>query len=68
MNLPDMTGIDIAQELVKVTRPPKVIFISGEKDFETISKAGKLRPEGYLTKPLNPEMLVSRIKPILESI
>ncbi|MFT4661641.1 MAG: DNA-binding NarL/FixJ family response regulator [Patiriisocius sp.] len=44
-----LTGIDIAKEMNK--RQKIFIFLTANKDSKTLTKAAKLRPSAYLTKP-----------------
>lgn len=46
------------------TRHIPVIFITGDDDKEDIVEVLKLRPQGYLLKPVNPERLFQTIEEV----
>ena len=63
-HLPGQNGLDLIQQLnseVLLNRT-KVFFISSLAFPEIVQKAAKMGASGFLVKPLNPDMLVTRIQ------
>ncbi|NOZ07691.1 MAG: response regulator [FCB group bacterium] len=58
-----MDGIEAANEICKSYRP-KLIFMTGYSDKETMQKAKALRAAAYLTKPISTEQLEAVIDEI----
>jgi DNA-binding response OmpR family regulator len=61
--LPGQNGLDLISQLhseVLLNRT-KVFFISSLAFPEIVQKAAKMGASGFLVKPLNPDMMVSRI-------
>ncbi|HOO72591.1 MAG TPA: PAS domain S-box protein [Spirochaetota bacterium] len=56
----DMDGIDTAK-VIKETLAIPVIYITGNADFPTISRARETDPYGYVLKPINELYLYSMI-------
>ena len=62
-NLPGLNGLDLIGQLnseVLLNRT-KVFFISALAFPEIVQKAAKMGASGFLVKPLNPDMMVTRI-------
>jgi DNA-binding response OmpR family regulator len=61
--LPGQNGLDLIAELQSevLLRRTKVFFISSLGYPEIVQKAARLGASGFLVKPLNPDLLVSRI-------
>ena len=62
-NLPGQNGLDLIGELNSETllKRTKVFFISSMAFPEIVQKTLKMGASGFLVKPLDPELLVSRI-------
>jgi FixJ family two-component response regulator len=58
--LPDISGIDLQQQLPRDTIPP-VIFISDHADIPTAVRAMKGGAIDFLTKPVNPQAMLDAI-------
>ena len=61
--LPGLNGLDLISQLnseVLLNRT-KVFFISALAFPEIVQKAAKMGASGFLVKPLNPDMMVTRI-------
>ena len=61
MQMPDMTGVELQEQLVKSGRTTPIIFISGQSQPVQIIKAMKYGALNFLLKPFN-------LKELLESI
>lgn len=61
--LPGQNGLDLIGELQSdfVLHRTKVFFISSLGYPEIVQRAARLGASGFLVKPLNPDLLVSRI-------
>jgi PleD family two-component response regulator len=66
--LPGQNGLDLISQLNSevLLKRTKVIFISSLGFPEIVQKAGKMGASGFLVKPLNPDLLVRRIKSCLD--
>lgn len=62
-HLPGYNGIDLVQQLNSkvLLERTKVFFISSLGFPEVVQKAAQIGASGFLVKPLNPDLLVSRI-------
>jgi CheY-like chemotaxis protein len=49
-------GIEAARRIV-ARRPTSILFMSGYSDSATLERAGKLKPIGFMNKPLNLDAL-----------
>jgi two-component system, OmpR family, response regulator len=62
--LPGQNGLDLINELNSdvLLKRTKVIFVSSLGFPEIVQKAAKVGASSFLVKPLNPDLLVSRIQ------
>lgn len=63
--MPEMDGFEVLQWIHNNIRKLKVIFLTGDKDIETIHKAEELGADDYITKPINVKVLKESIKGVL---
>jgi len=74
IRLPVLSGLEVFEhikewsETVAHLEPPMFLMLSGYNDFEYARQAIRLGAVGYLTKPLDPEELVSEIKRITRAV
>ena len=61
--LPGLNGLDLIGQLNSevLLKRTKVFFISSLAFPEIVQKAAKMGARGFLVKPLNPDLLVTRI-------
>jgi DNA-binding response OmpR family regulator len=59
-----LNGINAAREIQEQLNIP-VVFITGNTDEDTRKRALDIQPAGYLTKPLNEDILQSTLENIL---
>ena len=61
--LPGLNGLDLISQLNSevLLKRTKVFFISSLAFPEIVQKAAKMGASGFLVKPLNPDLLVTRI-------
>lgn len=61
--LPGLNGLDLISQLNSevLLKRTKVFFISSLAFPEIVQKAAKMGASGFLVKPLNPDVLVTRI-------
>jgi len=65
----DLTGMDIAEEIYKLNPRTKIIFVTGNSDrFSQQIFLCKANLSGYLTKPVNSELLYANLKKIADTI
>jgi DNA-binding response OmpR family regulator len=65
--LPGMNGIEFLEYVKRQVWyvPTPVIFISSESDFKTVAQAVNLGAEGYIKKPIEKEVLLTKIKAVI---
>jgi FixJ family two-component response regulator len=62
VNLPDLSGLDIQQRVSNEKCLIPIIFITGYGDIPTSVRAMKAGAAEFLTKPINPEILLQAIR------
>jgi len=65
MEMPGMNGFEVLGWIQKNIRKMKVIFLTGDKEMETIKKSEQLGAVDYLTKPINISILKETINGVL---
>ncbi len=65
LNLPDLNGLDLCQHLRNTLSTPILMLTGSEDDFDKVI-ALELGANNYLTKPINPRVLLSFIKRTLK--
>lgn len=66
MKMPDMTGLELQSELRDRGLKFPVIFVSGHSDVSTSVRALKAGAVDFLEKPVDPHILLERIRDALE--
>lgn len=68
LNLPDMNGMDLCRTLKgdPQTEPIPVIFLTAEDKPTMMVEAFEMDAENYLTKPINPKVLLNQVTDVLE--
>jgi DNA-binding response OmpR family regulator len=64
INMPRMSGFDLAQQLRQKSRIP-VLMLTVRSEEQDIVRALSLGADDYLTKPFSPRILVARIRALL---
>jgi len=64
--LGDSSGLDLLPEIAKKSPKTVKIIMTGADTYEKRSEAHKNGADAYLTKPLNPEILLTMIQEKLE--
>lgn len=64
---PGRDGLALAQLLSADPAGPPFIFLTAYNDLDTIRRATRLQPSGYLIKPVNPAALFAAIQTAIES-
>ncbi len=62
--MPEMDGYEVCKRLKETyaTEDIPVIFLSGKNDVENITEGFRLGAVDYITKPIEPEILMARVK------
>jgi len=66
MQMPDMTGLDLQEELVRIGRKTPIVFISGQSHPHQIVKSLKKGALDFLFKPFNLEDLLNSVADAIE--
>jgi two-component system response regulator AlgR len=62
IHMPDMTGLECAEHLLKLAAPPGVIFVTAYDDYAL--KAFELHAIDYLMKPVRLERLIAALQKV----
>lgn len=68
INMPQMNGIELIEQISKLKCRPEVIVLSGFNEFEYARQCIKFGVKNYLLKPVDKDELVDNIKEILNII
>jgi FixJ family two-component response regulator len=66
MQMPDMTGIELQEELVKLGRKTPIVFVSGQSHPHQIVQGLKKGALDFLFKPFNLEELLKAVADAIE--
>jgi FixJ family two-component response regulator len=66
MQMPDLTGLDLQEKLLKLGRKTPIVFVSGQSQPHQIVKSLKQGAVDFLFKPFNLEDLLKAIADALE--
>lgn len=68
VKMPGIDGFETFRRLraASETAAIPVIFLSAHANVESIEKAGELGAEGYLTKPFDFDVIIARVREVLE--
>ena len=61
VQMPEISGLDLQRQLASESSPP-IIFISGHSDVPSTVRAMKAGATEFLTKPVDPQALVTAIR------
>lgn len=64
INMPRMTGFELAQKLRERTRIP-LLMLTARSEEEDVVKALAIGADDYLSKPFSPKILLARVKALL---
>lgn len=67
IQMPDMDGFEVYRRLREKTDAP-IVFMSVNKDFESIQKATALGCDDYIVKPFLPKALVEILHSVVQNI
>ena len=66
MQMPDMTGLDLQEKLLKIGRKTPIVFVSGQSHPHQIVKSLKQGAVDFLFKPFNLDDLLKAVADALE--
>ncbi|HYW47590.1 MAG TPA: response regulator [Bryobacteraceae bacterium] len=64
--MPQMTGIELAQQLAGRSPDLRILYMSGYRDNPLVSAAGGT-PRAYLQKPFTPDVLLVKVREVLDA-
>ncbi|MCX5733649.1 MAG: sigma-54 dependent transcriptional regulator [candidate division NC10 bacterium] len=67
-DLPDMTGLNLLEDIRALPDPPEVIFVTTYETIDSAVKAVKRGALCYITKPLTPDRLLHLTRKAMEEI
>ena len=62
IRMPDMDGLEMAEQAKRIWPETRIIFLTGYQDFEYVRKALRLNSDDYLLKPVSDEKLTEVIE------
>jgi DNA-binding NtrC family response regulator len=66
LKLPDMDGTRVMEEVLKLTAPPDIVYVTGEASLDSAIKAVEGGTAGYILKPVDPSRLDAIVRRIWE--
>ncbi len=67
IRMPGMNGVEAFGEILRAQPGAKVIFMSGYADCDLVTRAMESGARGYLSKPFDPEAMLSLVDTVLAS-
>ncbi|NEW07570.1 response regulator [Paenibacillus sp. SYP-B3998] len=64
VNMPNMSGLELARHVKERFQDVRVIFVSGYRDFQYVKEALSLQAYSYVLKPVNDEELIQSLERI----
>jgi signal transduction histidine kinase len=61
IRMPGLSGVEVAEEILAMDSTTPIVFITGYAEYESVSRAIRLRPFGFLEKPFTPDQLVELV-------
>jgi len=65
INLPQKSGVEVIEDLLKACPESKIIMISGEASRTLFEKSMELGADSYLSKPFNINEIKARVNDVL---
>ena len=66
IRMPDMDGLEMAEQAKRIWPETRIIFLTGYQDFEYVRKALRLNSDDYLLKPVSDEKLTEVIGNVID--
>ena len=64
--MPNMSGSELAAELLQLRPDTRIIFISGYSNREIVRRTQSGTPANFVAKPFMPEELLSKVREVLK--
>lgn len=68
ISMPQMNGLEMAEEMKKIWPYTEVIFLTGFQDFDYVRGALRLHSFDYLLKPMPDEELLGRLEAVIQTL
>jgi DNA-binding NtrC family response regulator len=65
VNMPDLNGVELANQIANLPRPIPVILISSDDSRDNATRCQAMGTGMFLAKPLDPEVLLETVSRIL---
>jgi DNA-binding NtrC family response regulator len=66
--MPQMSGPEVAEKLTTVRPEIKVLYMSGYPDHPVFAQGGIKRDTAFLQKPFTPNVLVQKVREVLDGV
>lgn len=66
--MPQMSGPEVAEKLTSVRPEIKVLYMSGYPDHPVFAQGGIKRDTAFLQKPFTPNVLVQKVREVLDGV
>lgn len=68
VNMPNMSGIELARHAIEKKPNVRIIFVSGYQDFHYVKEALSLKACSYVLKPMDDNELIASLRRISEEL
>ncbi|WMT39988.1 response regulator [Paenibacillus sp. D2_2] len=68
VNMPNMTGLELARIAIEKSSNIRIIFVSGYQDFHYVKQALSLKACSYVLKPMDDNELIASLKSIIQEL
>ncbi|MDQ6422965.1 response regulator [Paenibacillus sp. LHD-117] len=62
IRMPIMSGLELTEQVIKLNKKMKIIFVSSYADFEYAKQAVNLKAFGYVLKPVDDQEIIKLLK------
>ncbi|TQR47027.1 response regulator [Paenibacillus popilliae] len=68
VNMPNMSGLELARRAIEVNSNIRIIFVSGHQDFSYVKQALSLKAYSYVLKPMNDDELIAALEKVKQDL
>ncbi|MCY9514705.1 response regulator [Paenibacillus apiarius] len=68
VNMPNMSGLELAQRAIDKKPDVRIIFVSGYQDFHYVKQALSLKACSYVLKPMDDDELIASLHKVIQEL
>lgn len=68
IKMPEIDGLELISKIKKIKNETKILILTGYPEFDYAQKAIDLGVEGYILKPVDPEVLLEKLNKVLTQL